>query len=429
LSITFRLSLTTTLKQQGGGVINLIPFFSESKQGFPANERWKNILSYLENHGDEYNQVLIADTRDVIFQGDVFECFAGEKNYLGYTVEADDILAVKSGGIATYNWIRDCFGNDEADKLSDKEIICCGTVIGTVKEMKIFLKLMSEYVFNLKNLHFTGDDQAVENYIIYNNLLPVKNLIKIDCHSGAILTSDLFHGLYSIQLRDNFILRGDGEIPAVVHQYDRYPELVSLVNEIYRDKNFEGNFKFTDAKSSFEQMLSLLFAKKFEHALNFAVNILNSPHVNEKTFLFCGFGDYFEYLFDLWGVIINKFQRPSTTRDVLEVAIQNIVMLIFTNIIKSPQAYQLHIIAKFVLSSMQARHTVSENFKLFIAGHFFVLINHYFAEKQFELCLQSLNIVEKFNIPLNKNFYALKAHVYIYLGMKEEAVQTIEKHL
>lgn len=120
--------------------------------------------------------------------------------------------------------------------MADKPIICCGTVIGTPEEIKIYIEKIWEYKGN-KNFH--GLDQATHKYIFYNNLLPIENLIKIDCNTGAIFTSYLFHVLNPIEVKDNMILRGDGRVPAVVHQYDRHPQLVQLVDNLYREKDFQ----------------------------------------------------------------------------------------------------------------------------------------------------------------------------------------------
>ena len=404
----------------------MIPFLQDSETNLPVNERWKNFLNYLEVHGEEYNQVLIADTRDLIFQGDVFASFADEGEYLGYTVEADTIGGNKSGDRTNHYWITNCFGKEEADKLADKEIICEGTIIGTIDSVKMYIKKMLEF---MPSEQFHGVDQAVEQYIIYNNLLPIKNLIKIDCHSGAILTEQLFHQLNGIKVGEDKILRGDGKIPAIAHQYDRFSELVELVDKIYRDKNFEGNFKFTDAKSSFEQMLSLISAEKFDDALKFAVNLSDNPDFNEKNFVHCDFRGYFEYLLDFWATIVNKAQQQTTALEMLEVAIQKIFVAIFTNVLKSTPIYLLNYLADLTLKAVEQRRTVSENFKTFIVQNLCEVAEKNFQAQNFELCLRILDSAEKFNLSLNKNFYALKAHVCINLNMKNEAVQTIEKYL
>ena len=263
-------------KEIQGGEIKLVPFPEDLKEGFIVNNRWKMFLRYLENNGNEYNQILVADTRDLIFQDDVFKFFADKKNFIGYTTEADDIRGSKVGVELNYIWITNCFGENEAKRLADKEIICCGTVIGTTEEMKVFLKKMIEYN---PNKYTTGNDQVTEQYLIYNDLLSVENIIKIDCLTGAIFTSYLFHEYNPIEIKDSMILRGDGKAPAVVHQYDRQETLINLVDELYRSCDYEPNENFTDVKFMMEQLPFLIKSEKYDFSFliddNDIVNINN----------------------------------------------------------------------------------------------------------------------------------------------------------
>ncbi len=391
----------------------------------PVNERWKNFLNYLENHGDEYNQVLIADTRDLIFQDDVFKYFSDESNFLGYTTECDDIRGSKSECKVNYIWMTNCFGKEEADKLADKEIICIGTVMGTVEEMKIFLQKLIEFLPDVAQFH--GLDQVTMQHIMYNNLLPIKNLIKIDCHSGAILTEYLFHLLHSVNIKDNFILRGDGGVPAVAHQYDRFPQLVQLVNEVYREKDFEFNPNFTDVKSSFEQMLHLINAEKFSDALQLTASLVDNPDFNAEKFKFCKIGGYFEYLIDFWNVLFAKFPQQTTTIEMLELAIQHILLKVFTAIEKEFLIIHFDKVVGITLEALKNNRVVSKNFKLFLVNQLFALVNQSFQQKNFNQCLRWLKAMEEFNIPLNKNFYQLQAQVFNQLGRKKEAKQIMKK--
>ena len=235
----------------------LKPFPDEMKRGIPNNTRWKIFSDFLETHGDAYEQIFITDTRDVIFQVDVFAAFENLPNYLGLTTEAD-IIGGDSAGNENYIWLVDCFGKAAADKLSDKKIICDGTVIGTIAEMKIFTAKMWQAVSAAeRSVNFRIHDQAVANYLVYNNLLPIKNLIEIDI-DGEIFTMALAD---EFSVHGENILRG-GKIPAVVHQYNRHDDLINLVDEIYHDKNFQADLRFNDMRSVTEQATCLLFAKK-----------------------------------------------------------------------------------------------------------------------------------------------------------------------
>ena len=238
------------------------------KKGVPNNNRWNVYQDFLEAHGDDYAQVFITDTRDVIFQGNVFEAFKEQSSYLGYAAEADDIRGSKTKDKVNYNWLLKSFGVAEADKLLDKMIICDGTVIGTPAEIKVFVKKMWELLSAIdKRVNYRIHDQSIANYLIHNNLLPIENLIEINCESGEILTGSLFWRQHSIDVHGDKVLRGDGEVPAVVHQYDRRDNAVKLVDRVYRDKDFRADEKYTDTRSNLEQALQLVFLDKINDAL------------------------------------------------------------------------------------------------------------------------------------------------------------------
>ncbi len=153
--------------------------------------------------------------------------------------------------------------------MADKPIICCGTVIGTPEEIKIYIEKLWQYKGNHKT---HGVDQATHQYIFYNNLLPIENLIEIDCTTGAIFTSYLFNVLNPIQVKNNMILRGDGGVPAVVHQYDRHQQLVQLVDNLYREKIFQADENFTDIQSALDQVFCLVQRQNWSTATKFFID-------------------------------------------------------------------------------------------------------------------------------------------------------------
>lgn len=257
------------MKAVVGDRLKFEPFPESLRSGRPNNIRWKLFLDYVEKYGENYEQILTTDVRDVIFQADVFENFSDQKSYLGYTLEADNIRGEKGGSDLNYKWITELYGKEEADFLGDKNILCDGTVIGTVHEMKIFLKKMWE---NMPREKF--HDQTVQQYLIYHNLLPIENLIPIDCWTGAIFTSYVYHEWNPIEVKDNLILRGDGQIPAVVHQYDRQDLLTEIVDRVYRSSDDEPDENFVDTKSLIDQMPILIKNKKFSAVLKFFTDYL-----------------------------------------------------------------------------------------------------------------------------------------------------------
>ena len=180
-----RSQLEQVKDKPSGGKIIIEPVPNELQNVFPANSRWKFSADYIEAHGANYGQIFISDTRDVIFQGDIFECY---KNFPKYLACAEEDFAGYIGSDKTVcEWIENAYGKDELAKMKNKFMFCPSTVAGTYEEIKIFSRKMWDYM--PKNVDFYGLDLATECYIMYNNLVPVENIMEVRCHEGAIMSS------------------------------------------------------------------------------------------------------------------------------------------------------------------------------------------------------------------------------------------------
>ncbi|MBQ9441719.1 MAG: hypothetical protein IJU55_01725 [Selenomonadaceae bacterium] len=301
------------MKAVVGDRLKFEPFPESLRSGRPNNIRWKLFLDYVEKYGENYEQILTTDVRDVIFQADIFENFSDQKSYLGYTLEADNIRGEKGGSDLNYKWITELYGKEEADFLGDKNILCDGTVIGTVHEMKIFLKKMWE---NMPREKF--HDQTVQQYLIYHNLLPIENLIPIDCWTGAIFTSYVYHEWNPIEVKDNLILRGDGKVPAVVHQYDRQDFLTKIVDKIYRSSDGQPDENFIDTKSLIDRMPHLIKNEKFSTVAEFFSKYLSNDAELTK---------YFKEIIGCWELLSEK-RRSDPSADALGVIFQHKIIAI-----------------------------------------------------------------------------------------------------
>lgn len=373
----------------------------------PISDRWNNFLDYLEAHGDEYEQVLITDTRDMIFQGDVFEPFKTHSNYIGYTTEDDDIRGSKVGVDLNYRWLIKYFNKQEADKLADKQIICCGTVIGTVNEMKIFLRTMIKY--DSRGGH--GCDQVAQQYFTYNGLLPIENLIEIDTYSGEILTTYLFHKTHPVETRGDKILRGDGGVPAVVHQYDRQPSLIRLVDNVYRDKNFQSDDRFSDPRSVAEQVKQLLYLGKSEEAARFFMNVHGAD-----------FSGNIELLIKIWEMLLNRLLTPAV--GYLELSIQRAL-----SSVKNFPLQFLGSACSFLNYSIKNRRAVDPQLVQFLASGLMNIAEQSLNAKNPEFCFFCLDALKALDLPPNKDFYFLQEKAYRTFGKKDEALAAYKQAL
>lgn len=366
-------------------------------------------MDYLEVHRDEYSQVLVTDTRDVIFQGDVFAPFKNYSSYLGYTTEDDDIRASKTGVDLNHQWLTKYFNKAEADKLADKQIICSGTIIGTVNDMKIFLRTMIKHTPNFGS----GSDQVTEQYIIYNNLLPIENLIELDTSGGEIFTSYLFHETHPVETRGDFILRGDGNVPAVVHQYDRQKSLIQLVDRIYRDRTSPIDERFTDVRSVLEQASSLLYADRVHDAMRLCMNVLPDN---------ADFGGQFDRLLKLWHLVLQHPFTPAAAY--LELTIQDAL--------KRTQGFtdaQLLVMIPPLINSVESKRAVDMEFKIIAANVLLQLAEQIPDTGNEKLCFYLIDSINALDLSLNKDFYLFVAKANRTFGRNEAALAAYTKAL
>lgn len=378
---------------------------TEYEDNMIIHARWKMFADYLEAHGGNYEQVFLTDTRDVICQSDVFAAFKGYMNWLGYTTYSADIRGSQTESKVNYRWLANCFGKEEADKLADRKIICCGTVIGTIAELKIFCRKMWNA---LKDNTVWGHEQAVMNYLVYENLLPIKNLIEIDVNSGAVLTTFLSH---YVEVRDDKILRGDGGVPAVVHQYDRNDELNQLVDEIYRAKDFEQNLNFTDTRSTLEQVVCLLQADKVVEATRLFVR----KYLSATTF-----GECTNTLVRIWELTSRKNLTPTV--EILEAAVQDTLSSVGTF-----SANNLFRIYKIL--TMINNRAVNMEFKIFFANCLLKSAEQSLLANSLENCFICINMIEGLKMPPDKNFYLFVAKANRISGRKDAALAAYKRAL
>ena len=397
---------TDRIKRCGGGAsIRLEPFEHTNYIGI---ERFKNFKRYMDAHGDEYEQILITDTRDVIFQGDIFEHFKNYPSFLAYATEGDDIRGSKIGMNLNYKLIDAAFGKEVADKLSDKKIICAGSaLIGTPNEMKIFLEILSA---DNREVYPFGFDQAAFNYLIYNNLIPIENLMELDIHSGEILNLALNP---NIVVRDEKILRGDGGVPAVVHQYDRYAPLVQIVDRLYRDKNFQVDEQFNDTRSNLEQVWQLLYFGRDDDAAQFCMKkLVGSADISENI----------DLALKIWEHVTKKPVTPAI--GYLELAIQNILTAT-----RNFSFEQLNKIRNLLTNVAAQRRMIYPAFVNFITTGLRNIAEQSLNANIPAQCFFCIDLINSLELPPDKDFYLLVARANRTFGKKIEALEAYKKAL
>ena len=414
------------LKSVGGGRVKLESPPKDLKCKMTVNYRWEIFSKYMKRHYKDYSLVFVAGTRDVIFQGDLFERFSNQKNFIGYS-GSDDYPIEGVGDTdferANYIWIERYFGTEAADKLAKKPCACADTVIGTAEEMCLLCEKIAEIEVMSSDDEIVGLDQAAYNYILHNNLINVKNIIQID-YDGE----DIFCPGSDAQTEKNFILDVDGKVPRAIHQYDRIPRLQNFVNENCHEKIFKFNKKYTDTQSAYEQLLQLVYVGNLEQAAEVFVSFL----VGEKDFsklYFDGvyFRGYFDVVIDMWDNLISQTsQPPSMSIEILELAFQNLLMGAIQNKAIHFDMYVKQILETLV-KAIEKNHVVSNSFRQFVYDFALKSAARAIEEKDFATCSNNLDFAEFLGMPLTKDYFVLRAGLCLNTGKEQEAVAFFEK--
>ncbi|CAB9496337.1 expressed unknown protein [Seminavis robusta] len=150
-------------------------------------------------------------------------------------------------------WILITRGATVVDQIGNKTVLCSGTTLGGKVAIESYLRAMVQS-FDETVCTKVGCDQGQHNYLIHSGR-PMSESTQIDRieygKQGASLVNTLclfasqHPPLRTLGLVDNTtneVLNHDGSVSAVVHQFDREPEIFAIFN-----KRGEEFFKDWDA--------------------------------------------------------------------------------------------------------------------------------------------------------------------------------------
>ena len=213
--------------------------------------RWKLYKDFLKENKDKYNMIFTADVRDTIFQKDVFQFFNSNKSFLGVFLE-DGLMTNKANRI----WVLQFCNEEEFNKIENETVICAGTIIGTADK---FFEFSYELWYTVKNRKGV-QDQGGTNYLIYIRKLFNDCIIKNDNH-GYVLTIGMSNKNNILLDNNDNILNYNGEIAAVVHQYDRKHNIVSKLKTKFNDSFFyiNNSFFIKERKNKLNRFIKYFF--------------------------------------------------------------------------------------------------------------------------------------------------------------------------
>ena len=215
-----------------------------------------------------------------------FNKLKNNKNYYDYNrsflgVALEDGYLTES---LNKKWLIHAYGENLYNTIKNQRIICIGTVWGTIDKLIEFSKVMWEKLDSKWSLRLKVIEQAVANYIIYHDKMFDDCLIKSENKNGLIMTIGLTknENLY-FDIDDNLV-NGNGNIAAVIHQYDRKPQIIKkLMNKYFPKKENESQtIKYFTNKENENQTIKYFTKKENE---NQTIKYFTNKE-NEKQIIF-----------------------------------------------------------------------------------------------------------------------------------------------
>jgi hypothetical protein len=182
---------------------------------------------FLAGNQNLYQNVLITDIRDVLFQADPFSGFKG-----GLLVfEEDPRIPLGDEKMCNSPWVEETFGREALSQIGGYPILCAGTTMGDTASIIYYLTQFENLVCRVNKIA-NGGDQGIHNYLC-RGIMRSKAVVSKN-GEGPILTMvpSLKMGVDFSVSQDGFVLNPMGLPVPVLHQYDRYPDLVeSLIRK------------------------------------------------------------------------------------------------------------------------------------------------------------------------------------------------------
>jgi hypothetical protein len=183
---------------------------------------------FLKMSPVRYRNVFLTDLRDVYFQRNPFERMNGR----GLKAFVEEPWLTQGADVNNSRWLREMYGENMVQRLSDKLLICSGTILGDYESVCDYLDEFVRRVPEAQSVMRMGLDQGMHNYLIYTGKL--KEVTLFPNRTSEVLTMGLVKEKGELpRNEDGEFVDVNGVPHAVIHQYDRDEELAARIRGRY----------------------------------------------------------------------------------------------------------------------------------------------------------------------------------------------------
>jgi hypothetical protein len=217
------------------------------------------------NAGAIFNQILLTDVRDVIFQRALFGIPCDE---LEFYLEGPSHFGAPSligEDSFTSRWLEIACGKQVVETLSSRAVSCAGTVSGRAFGIFNYLAQMQLLTMGLSEVALStkwGIDQALHNYILYTGLTRTGSCKP---NFARVATLGVIQGNTLTCDAKGRIVNPNGEISEIAHQWDRHRHLTIAICSSYLKNRQYGRWRSWMART-----LPVLTLSTWSHLLRLA---------------------------------------------------------------------------------------------------------------------------------------------------------------
>ena len=190
------------------------------------NNRFELYSDLIEMNYTDVENIFITDVRDVIFQDDPFAY--GLNTDLEFYFEPATFAECPCNSW----WIKTMCGEEVFQEMKDRNIVCCGTIMGTRKGLLRYLEVFKQEFQNMRDsgrVFIGGEDTVAHNRLIYTNRVP--GVLAIKCNGHGPVSTLEHQKTFKFDDRERY-LNEDGKPTPVIHQWDRKKDYIDLFNKI-----------------------------------------------------------------------------------------------------------------------------------------------------------------------------------------------------
>lgn len=391
--------------------VNIVEAPSEYKDEFFNKNgnvmliRMRLFNAFLKEHIHEYKSVLISDCRDVFFQGNPFLDMDIDMPQEGRIKFSSEGISIVDSGGNPY-WLTRFVGNEDwKEQFGNREVLNGGVYCGTANEIIRYHQLLIDM---MPGDQFWGVDQAAMNYVVYNVLSEKMDIIYSDPNTGDLIS--IFNNRSACKLENDYVVNKDGNVPSVVHQYDRVPSLVDFVNARYRNNVMRVSLRNIDFRSNLEMIKMCFFRGDYQNALGCSFVL------DARSVVLCHTSIIISLIKDiLYKCDLLKDNRvaPFVWQLVWKQAVN-----IFSNMAYEEKVAYLNVYLELVNESQYLTQTDADLFQ----KHLWGVLQYYVNEKNW---LEARKLIDKEGWRIKdvgSDFYLIASHIYRNLNLPDESI-------